>query len=131
MQHFKTIEIDLDVYKRIEEHRESFDQSENDILRRLLDLEEQPVKMVRGNKTGLNVGDGVVLPDGTQLRKKYKGQLYEVAVTNGRIIYNGKGYTSPSGAAVAITGSPVNGWRFWEVKMPDDDEYRLLAELRS
>jgi hypothetical protein len=130
MQHFKTIEIDLDVYKRIEENRKSFDQSENDILRHLLDLEEQPIKMVRGNKTGLNIGDGVVLPDGTQLRKKYKGQLYEVTVTNGRIIYNGKGYTSPSGAAVAITGSPVNGWRFWEVKKPDDNEYRPLAELR-
>jgi len=79
----------------------------------------------------LNIGGGVFLPDGTILKKRYKGNLYETKVENGKIWINGRGYTSASGAAVAVTGSSVNGWRFWEVRRPEDIGFRLLANLRN
>jgi len=132
MKQSSTIEIDLEVYKLIESARESFDESENDILRGLLNLspKELHAGITSGNQ-GLGIGSGVFLPDGTILKKRYKGKLCEVKVENGKIWVNGRGYTSASGAAVAITGSAVNGWRFWEVQRPDDIDFRLLADLRN
>jgi len=73
----------------------------------------------------------MALPNGTVLKKRFKGNLYEVLVKDGKIWVNGKGYTSPSGSAIAITNTSVNGWQFWEVKRPDDIEFRLLHDLRK
>ena len=132
MQQYKSIEIDLEVYKLIEANRKSFAQTENEILREILNLKPE-IKRIRSYiaDTGLDIGDGVLLPEGSVLRKKYKGQVYEVEVRGGQILYNGKGYTSPSGAAVAVTGSSVNGWTFWEVKRPNDGDFKLLDSLRT
>jgi hypothetical protein len=127
----KTIEIDLDVYKRIEAARESFDETENDILRRELKL--GPAKTLQPSVTpegGLNIGYGVFLPNGTQLQRLYKGKLYRAEVKGGKIWVHGKSFTSPSGSAIEVTKSSVNGWRFWDVKRPDDKKFKLLIKLR-
>jgi hypothetical protein len=132
MKKSSTIEIDLDLYKLIEAERQSFDESENDILRRLLNLEQKQTPIVKhSGSQGVDIGSGVFLPDGTILKKRFKGNLYEFKVENGKIWVNGKGYTSASGAAVAVTGSSVNGWIFWKVKRPDDIDFRLLDDLRK
>jgi hypothetical protein len=126
-----TIEIDLEIHKLIESERRSFSETSGQILRRLLKLEPKETNISRSlSNDGLDIGDGVFLPNGTSLRKRYRGTLYEVSVENGKILYKGKGYTSASGAAVAVTGSSVNGWIFWESKRPDDIDYRLLNDIR-
>ena len=126
-----TIEIDLETHKMIEAERKSFSESSAEILRRLLDLEPRVTPEIKlSSNRGLDLGDDVFLPEGTLLKKRFKGNLYEISVKHGKIWFNGKGYTSASGAAVAVAGNSVNGWIFWEVKRPDDIGYGLLDDLR-
>lgn len=61
------------------------------------------------------------------IRFKYKGKLYIAHIrTDGLITFDsksadyerlkGKKYKSPSGAALAIAGHPMSGWRCWKYK---------------
>lgn len=74
---------------------------------------------------------GVRIPLGTELRKTYKGSTYSARVEGGALSLNGTRYQSPSAAAVAITGNPVNGWRFWECKLPRKGSWQRLESLRK
>ena len=47
----------------------------------------------------------------------------------GIITYDGKDYTSPSAAAMAITKKPVDGWTFW--KMTKDGQEVPIDALRG
>ena len=124
-----SINIDLEIYRLIENKRESFDETQNEILRRLLGL-ASPVKPII-DSGGISLRYSVFLPNGSRLKKVYKGKEYLAEVKDGYIWVNGKRYPSPSAAAVAVTGSPVNGWRWWEVKRPQDSEWISLDQLRE
>ena len=77
------------------------------------------------------VSKGVRFPQGTQARAKYKGQLHLAEVRDGALMLNGKRYESPSSAAMAITNNkPVNGWTFWEVKLPGHGDWQTMKDLR-
>jgi hypothetical protein len=56
---------------------------------------------------------------GRKFVKEYKHQIYKLKVVkgNGGIGYKLEGivYSSPSAAAKSITGSEVNGWKFWKI----------------
>jgi hypothetical protein len=59
-------------------------------------------------------------PPGITLTGRFKGQTYSATIveekdlSSGRAVeYDGSRYTSLSAAARAITGHPINGWRFW------------------
>ena len=74
----------------------------------------------------------VHFPEGTRFRATYKGQTYLAEIRNGRWIgSDGKNRNSPSEAAGAISGTSVNGWRFWHVQMPGDPAWRRLDELKQ
>ena len=65
-----------------------------------------------------------VLPKvGTKLKGRYKSKAFEATVVSVQpnsggvaVDVNGVSYRSLSGAAKAITGHAVNGWRFWGLK---------------
>jgi hypothetical protein len=123
------ITIDLDVYKEIQKRLELFDETPNQVLRRVFGLppigkEEPPV-----DRTGLFT-KGVHLRDGLNLRKKYKGQMLEAEVKDGSIVFNGKSFNSPSAAAIEATGTVVNGWRFWEFFDEISGSWKPLSVLR-
>jgi hypothetical protein len=124
-----TIEIDLEIYKLIQAERQSFDETNSEILRRLLKL--GPREVSDSEEGGLNIGHGVFLPNGTLLKRKYKGVVYEAPVKEGKIWAKGKSFTSPSGAAVEVTGSAVNGWQFWAVKRPGEETLPTLSALKG
>jgi hypothetical protein len=44
---------------------------------------------------------------------------------------NGQTYTSPSAAAIAVTGYSVNGWRFWRYRDPGSGREVPIDRLRS
>lgn len=128
-----TIEVDFEVYKQLTVRRPTEDVTYNDVIRELLGLEQSKQGAV--NKTaGPSPEDwvvkGVRFPAGSELRATYKGRIHTGIVQGGSLVLNGKQYESPSAAAVAVTGSAVNGWRFWECKLPGKASWQLIDSLR-
>lgn len=127
------IEIDFDVYKALTARRPSEDVTENDVLRQLLHLPRESTSAASANSptTGDWVTKGVRLPAGTELRATYKGQNHLARVADGALVLNGKRFDSPSAAAMSITKHPVNGWTFWQCRLPGQGRWTLLRELRT
>ncbi|NHZ86779.1 MAG: DUF2924 domain-containing protein [Planctomycetia bacterium] len=128
-----TIEIDFDVYKKLTSLRETENVTYNDVIRRLLDLPQKRQeirKNIASLKTSL-ICKGVEFPEGTEFKSHYKGRHYRAVVEDGFIILNGKKYKSPSPAAVSITNNSVNGWIFWECKLPNNQRWITLKSLRN
>jgi len=135
------IEIDFEVFKALTTLRQSENHTYNEVLRDLLGLEKTLGRQLGDQLGGAaaafgpkpNTGfasRGVFLPDGTALRAKYKGRTYVARIENGKwISSDNREFASPSGAAHAITGTQVNGLRFWEARRPSDTEWRKLDAL--
>ena len=141
------IDVDLEVFKALTAQIETPGQTHNDVLRELLKLDSiveyegpQPLEglsrvaetFARSQYSGQFYSRGLVLPDGTELRARYKGRQYEAKIQGDRWIDNdGTEQSSPSAAATAITGTTVNGWRFWEARRPGETVWRRLDILNA
>jgi len=129
-----TIEVEFEVYKQLTNRRATEQVSYNDVIRELLGLPQ--ASQVRSAALNASpqptdwVTKGVRFPAGTEFRASYKGQVRTGVVEGGALVVNGERYKSASAAAVAITGSPVNGWRFWECRMPGKLSWQLIEGLR-
>ncbi|WP_338845076.1 hypothetical protein V8J88_15390 [Massilia sp. W12] len=130
-----SIEVDFEVYKQLTFRRATEHVTYNDVIRGLLGLAEAaPANSVaQGNaqSSGDWVAKGVRFPVGTEFRASYKGQIHTARVENGALVLsNGAHCDSPSAAARLVTGSSVNGWRFWECRIPGKSSWQLLETLR-
>ncbi len=67
----------------------------------------------------------------TEFRANYKGETHLARVEKGALVLNGQRYDTPSAAAMAITGSPVNGWTFWECRMPGSAAWQMIRMRRK
>lgn len=129
-----TIEVDFDVFKALTMRRPSEDVSENDVLRQLLGL---PVrKGASAQQAAPAAGDwvakGVRFPAGTEFRANYKGQTHLGRVGGGALVLSGKRFDSPSAAAMSITNNkPVNGWTFWQCRLPGQAGWKMIKALRK
>ncbi|MEA3002305.1 MAG: hypothetical protein QOH81_1093 [Sphingomonadales bacterium] len=128
------IDVDFEVYKKLTVMRPDEATTYNDVLRRMLGLDEPksdaPARAARPAPGGCEF-KGVSLPNGTELRVTYKGRTYTAQIKDGSWIgEDGIRRNSPSDAACAITKSNVNGWRFWKVRRPGDGDFRVLEDLR-
>ena len=128
----RTIEVDFDVYKAIMMRRPSEAVTENDVLRDLLRLPPKEAELVATPSPGPSdwLAKGVRFPAGTEFRAHYKGQTHLARVDGGALVIGGKRYDSPSAAAMSITRSPVNGWRFWEARLPGEASWKMIEWLR-
>jgi hypothetical protein len=140
----RPIDIDIEVHRHIEQHRTSFGQTPNDILRELFGLNAGttgiPSRAGEGEHPPPVSGDwswkGVTLPAGTDLRMTYNGRTHTGAVSGGAWQIAGTTYTSPSSAADALARSrdgkrvSLNGWILWEVKKPGARSWVRLDQLR-
>lgn len=129
---YSSIDIDFDVFKELTARLPSPDSSYNDVLRDMLDLTNQEFKPysaleMPSAEPGAWQIKGKVYPAGTQFRAKYKGLEYHGIVRNGALEVNDKHFGSPSAAAGAITGTSVNGWRFWDVRRPGEKGWTLMS----
>jgi hypothetical protein len=142
MHELRTIEIDFDIYKKIEAERRDFSEPQYVALRRLLGLpaadqasKPQPAPTVGRARPWS--GEGVLLPHGTQIRMTYNGRMHSGEIADGKWIVDGKEFDSPSGAAsgVAMTKrgrrTRLDGWIYWEVKLPGEANWQRLSALRS
>lgn len=128
----QTIDVDFEVFKELTVRRATESVSYNDVIRELLGLEKsQPSVTNEQAIPGDWIAKGVRFPGGTEFRVTYKGKQYTASVDGGLLAYNGKKYDSPSSAAMAITGSPVNGWRFWECRLPNKATWQIISSLRK
>jgi len=128
------IEIDFDVFKELTNRRATESMTYNDVLRELLGL--NPLKTsVTSSASVSSAGDwttkGVTFPAGTEFRANYKGRTLLGKVESGSLVVNGKRFDSPSAAAVSITGNMVNGWIFWECRMPGRTSWQTIKMLRK
>lgn len=136
MTQLRTIEIDFDVHKKIETERRSFDESPNDVLRRLLNIATGPIPQETADGWPWT-GKGVELSHGTELRMDYNGKRHTGRIHNGTWLVEGKRFTSPSAAAggVALTKDgrhpSLDGWIYWHVRRPGDRDWTLLKKLRE
>lgn len=136
-----SIDVDFDVYKKLTAMRETESVTYNDVLRSLLELEpatprEEQSSLASATDEGSTGEDdwtvkGMRFPKGTQFRAKYKGKNFLALVAGGKLKFpDGRTFDSPSKAAVSITHSAVNGWRFWEFKFPGSTTWRIMDSLR-
>jgi hypothetical protein len=128
-----TIEIDFDVYKALTARRPSEDTTENDVLRQLLQLPGKAPSAAPTIDPAPSdwVCKGVRFPAGTEFRATYKGRTYLARVAEGALVFSGRRFDSPSAAAMNISGHPVNGWTFWQCRLPGQAKWTLLRELRK
>ena len=151
------IEIDFEVFKALTALRKSELDSYNGVVRRLLklpdhtemlaaalqkypgrrlpaledaqvfrmsDLAGQPSQM----KLGVWFGQ-THFPEGTKFRATYKGKTYLAEIRGGNWVGDdGIVRRSPSDAAGAISGTNVNGWRFWHAQIPPSEDWHRLDE---
>jgi hypothetical protein len=136
----RTIEVDFDVYKALTLRRPTESVTENDVLRELLGLppaaRAQPSALAASaagvvSEPGAWITKGVRFPAGTEFRAHYKGETHLARVQNGALVLDGQRYDTPSAAAMAITGSPVNGWTFWECRLPGQAAWQMMKALRK
>ncbi len=130
-----TIEVDFDVFKALTLRRPNEHVTENDVLRELLDLPARlAIKEVNGNEPERNKGawitKGVTFPERTEFRAHYKGRTYLARVIDGALVINNESFDSPSAAAMKITGNHVNGWNFWEYRLPNQGSWQSIKGLR-
>ena len=139
------IDIDFDVFKALTTRRINENHSYNDVLRELLELDsiqesDIPAHVLQSVSDALTrplgfdgfTSTGLHLPNGTQLRARYKHKEYCARIDGGAWIdQGGRHHSSASAAAAAITGTNVNGLRFWEAKRPSDVNWQRLELLRK
>jgi hypothetical protein len=127
-----TIEVDFDVFKALTARRATEEVSENDVIRQALGL--PPRSAAPAPAPAAAPGDwttkGVRFPAGTEFRASYKGQTYLGRVEGGVLVLNGKRFDTPSSAAMSITAHPVNGWTFWEARLPGQAGWKSIKSLR-
>jgi hypothetical protein len=107
----------------VEKQLRATNQNADEILRKALDIKPQ----------GLEIADGLNLPEETVLLVWYKEKAISALIKNGQVVTaDGKAFTSVSGAAGHITGRPTtNGHTFWLVRFPGRNEFVSLTEARK
>jgi negative regulator of replication initiation len=131
-----SIEIDFEVYKALTIRRETEAITYNDVIRDLLSLSAAKTTATAKSTQSATLDQdwickGVRFAEGTEFRAHYKGAVYYAKVESGSLVVNGQAVTSPSDAAKVITKTSVNGWTFWECRVPGQNRWKLIKGLRS
>ena len=127
-----TIDVDFEVWKKLTVLRKGEHDTYNEVIRRLLKLGKAKPEDEPGNTGGTPwITKGVTIPHGTEFRFSHKGTLHTGTANEGALqLADGRRFSSPSAAAVAITGTNVNGWRAWECRLPGSSQWVQMDSLR-
>ncbi|MFF5291348.1 restriction system modified-DNA reader domain-containing protein [Paractinoplanes globisporus] len=111
-----TIRVDDDVYDWLQRRAKPFVDTPNSVLRRELKIGTAATPAAHGRAGELNalVQAGLLRAD-EELIWKRRGVSHRAVVTSGGALEleDGRIFESPSGAARALAGYEVNGWRNW------------------
>jgi hypothetical protein len=126
----RTIQVSTDVFQAIWAARNSGEEDEDAILRRLLGAGARgssPDKAEKGGFTDARYG--VCFPEGFEIFRTYLGKEYRARVEGGRWVINGE----PVKAATinklseAIGTRTENGWVNWEYRTPSGEVKKITA----
>jgi hypothetical protein len=95
------------------------------------DITPKPLTHQTPAGSGFLYSRGGRIPNGTKLRARHLSREYQAEVKGGKVWIDNRSYDSPSNAAVAVTHSSVNGWKFWEYLDEQTDRWFPLLKLRS
>jgi hypothetical protein len=126
------IDIDFEVFKELTNRRPAEAVTYNDVVRELLNLPKPASTNSASNGSKPWVVSGTSFPAGSEFMTDYKGKTYSGIAKDGKLeLSDGYKFTTPSAAAIHVTGSNVNGWRFWKCKLPGASQFVLIERLRG
>lgn len=129
------IDIDFDVFKELTMRRATEAVTYNDVIRDLLKLPKSSSPANSSAKVAVGKAwevSGTSFPPGSEVVAEYKGKSYSGVVKDGKLeLSDGSRFSTPSAAAMSITGSNVNGWRFWKCRLPGTSQFVLIERLRG
>ena len=135
---YTSIKIDIEVFKLIQNNLLSFDETPNDILRRLLGLDKKAEKAqvstgknVHSDYFVLGKAGEVKLKIGTELRIYYKGLTFSVTVTKGGFEYKNEVFKSPSGVTDHVVGYSTDGWKLLHYQNSQTGKWEPITNLRT
>ena len=78
-------------------------------------------------------GRGFPPPNGTKVRFQYGDKQFGGAIVDGRLVFSGSGTVTESFSAASreATGTSRNGWRDWELQLPEKQEWVLADDWRQ
>jgi hypothetical protein len=124
------IDIDFEVFKELTKRRASESMTYNDVIRNMLKL-SKPVKPTENGSRPWVVMD-TSFPAGSEFMTEYKGKIYSGLVKDGKLhLSDGHTFSTPSAAAIHVTGGNTNGWRFWKCRVPGASHHVPIERLRG
>ncbi len=132
--------VSRDVLAEIRARRQGGEETEDQVLRRLLDLPAAPTTPELGAETGgpgfrpgfRDATYGIHFPEGFEISRTYKGRPFAARVSGGRWLLDADGrfYDSFDRLSQAVIDGNENAWMFWFYQGPDGVP-RRIAELRD
>ena len=119
--------------KKLKADIKEYQQKEREYLFKgnIIDEEELADEVTTGGRTPILEKYIKKFRNGLKIRMEYKKQIYTARVQkNGKIHLKGKVFTSPSLAAVEISGHPMDGWHCWKYEKTPG-HWVKLDELRK
>ena len=126
----RAIDTSTDVYAAIWAARQPGEDTEDDILRRVLNVPlarpvpQQPVSL------GIGFRDSrfdITLPEGFEIFRNYKGTEYRARASNGKwkLVGTSKEFASLNQLSRATSGNIENAWRNWNFMGKDGKRYKI------
>ena len=130
------LNVSWEVLSGIRAHRQGGEETEDQVLRRLLDLPAVPTAPEPGHETGgpgfRDATYGIHFPEGFEISRTYKGRPFGARVSGGRWLLDADArlYDSFNQLSQAVIDGNENAWMFWFYQGPDGGR-RRIAELRD
>ncbi len=127
--------VSADVYSKIWAVRQPGEETEEQILRRLLNLGQAPLPAMppAAEADGfIDATYGVHFAEGFEIFRTYKGRAYAARVKRGRwqLDADGRSYDSLNQLSQAVIDGNENAWMFWFTRGPGGGRQKI-ADLRD
>jgi len=131
----RTINITTDVYAAIWAARQPGEDTETDVLTRLLGVGNPPAQATVPAPDRVGFRDSrfdITLPEGFEIFRNYKGAEYRAKAVGGRWVRQdtNQSYPTINQLSLATSGNTENAWRNWYF-MGRDGQRHLIEKLRN
>jgi hypothetical protein len=130
----RTINVTTDVYAAIWAARQQGEDTESDILARLLSVPDAPAAQPPPSEKKIGWADprfGIELPEGFEIFRIYKGTEYRAKAQGGQwVLPDGRSYPSLNQLSRATSGNIENAWQNWYF-LGSDGRRQLITGLRN